>query len=49
MDFYVIAKQYLQEQKIEYNDKNLFRELFRTLYYFLGYIDELEISDDGFF
>ena len=48
-DFYVIDKQSLQEQKIEYNDKNLFMELFRTSYYFLGYIDELEISDDDFF
>lgn len=44
--FLVIDKRYFQERNIKYNTENLFDELFRSSYIFLGYIDELNITDE---
>ena len=44
--FFIIDKKYFQERNIKYNTKNLFDELFSSSYIFLGYIDELNITDE---
>ena len=44
--FFIIDKKYFQERNIKYNTENLFDELFSSSYIFLGYIDELNITDE---
>lgn len=46
-DFYIIDKKFLQENKIKYNDANLFKQLFATSYFLLGYVDDFKITDEN--
>ena len=46
-DFYIIDKKFLEERELKYNDSNLFKQLFRTSYFLLGYIDEFKITDEN--